>query len=106
MYYRHSMSVKHTYISHGQSLFSPPLSYPDKSDMYQPSPHTLNKITRPICLWVVSVNPFNWWKIDLKVISKFVYGKGNVSYQCCKQMIAVLNEDPQVYMDVFTILEK
>lgn len=106
MYYRDSMSFKHTFISHGQSLFSPPLSYPDKSDMYQPSPHMLNKIMRPISLWVVSVNPFNWCKIDFKVISKFVYGKGNVSYQCSKQTIAVLNEDPQVYMDVFTILEK
>ena len=61
---------------------------------------------RLISLWVVSVNPFNWWKIDLKVISKLVYGKENVSYQCSKQMIAVLDEHPQIYKDVFTILKK
>ena len=100
------MSVKHTFISHGQSLFSPPLSYPDKSDVYQPSPYTLNKTMRLISLWVVSVNPFNWWKIDLKVISKLVYGKENVSYQCSKQTIAVLDEHPQIYKEDFTILKK
>ena len=61
---------------------------------------------RLISLWVVSVNPFNWWKIDLKVISKLVYGKENVSYQCSKQTIAVLDEHPQIYKEVFTILKK